>query len=67
MEIATKQTVGQLERAISQKVQAAYKQHLGHQPKKVSCQMFDSKVVIVLEDSITQPEKILAAAGRGGY
>ncbi len=58
------QTVGQLERTISQKVQALYKQHLGHQPSKVTCQLFDSKMAIVLENSITQPERLLIEEGK---
>ena len=58
------QTVGQIERTISQKMQALYKQHLGHQPTKVTCQLFDSKLAIVLEDSITQPEQLLLEQGK---
>ena len=57
------QTVGQLERSISQKIQALYKRNLGHQPSKVTCQLFDSKMAIVLENSITQPEQLLMAEG----
>ena len=58
------QTVGQLERSISQKIQALYKRNLGHQPSKVTCQLFDSKMAIVLENSITQPEQLLMAEGK---
>ena len=61
---ASQQTVGQLERSISQKVQALYKQHLGHQPSKVTCQLFDRKMAIILENSITQPEKLLLEEGK---
>lgn len=59
-----KQTVGQLERSISQKIQALYKQHLGHQPSKVTCQMLNSKITIILENSITQPEQLLLEEGK---
>ncbi|KPQ36511.1 MAG: hypothetical protein HLUCCA11_06505 [Phormidesmis priestleyi Ana] len=58
------QTAGQLEREISQKMQALYKQQLGHQPGKVSCQLFDATLVVVLEDSITQPEQLLLEKGQ---
>ena len=58
------QTVGQLERSISQKIQALYKRNLGHQPSKVTCQLFDSKMAIVLENSITQPEQRLMEEGK---
>lgn len=64
METKQQRTVGQLERETSQKMQALYKKHLGHQPSKVTCQLFDSKVAIILEDSVTQPEQLLAEGGR---
>ena len=57
-------TVGQLERELSQKIQALYKRHLGHQPSKVSCQLFSRKLVVVLEESVTQPEKLLMDEGQ---
>ncbi len=63
-ERTTKQTVGQLERSISQKMQALYKQYLGHQPSKVTCQLFNSKIAIILEGSITQPEQLLLEEGK---
>lgn len=52
-------TVGQMEREVSQKIQALYKRVLGHQLGRVTCQLFDSRVAIVLEDSISQPVKLL--------
>ncbi|MBE9061707.1 DUF2294 domain-containing protein [cf. Phormidesmis sp. LEGE 11477] len=57
-------TVGQIERELSQKIQALYRKHLGHQPSKVSCQLFSRKLVVVLEDSVTQPEKLLMEEGQ---
>lgn len=57
-------TVGQIERELSQKIQALYKKHLGHQPSKVSCQLFSRKLVVVSEDSVTQPEKLLMEEGQ---
>lgn len=57
-------TRGQLERNLSQKIQAFYRTELGHQPSKVTCRIFDDKVVLVLEDSITPPEQLLADKGR---
>jgi uncharacterized protein YbcI len=52
-------TQGQLERALSQGVQTLYRTQLGHQPSKVSCQLLDEKVAIVLENSLTRPEQVL--------
>ena len=64
MDTVQQQTAGQLEREISQKVQALYKRRLGHQPSKVTCQLFDEKLAVVLENSVTQPELLLAEEGR---
>ncbi len=64
MENTQQRTVGQLEREVSQKLQSLYKTHLGHQPSKVTCQLFGAKLAIVLEDSVTQPEKLLAEEGQ---
>jgi uncharacterized protein YbcI len=58
------QTRGQLERTLSQRLQAYYRQQLGHQPSKISCQLFDSKLAIILEDSITPAEKLLVKEGK---
>lgn len=63
-EESSKPTRGQLERLLSQRLQAFYRKHLGHQPSKVTCQLFDEKVAIVVEDSITQPEQLLASSGQ---
>lgn len=57
-------TRGQLERAISQDIQALYREHLGHQPSKISCQFFDAKLAIIIEDSITNAEQILLEEGK---
>jgi len=59
-----KMTVGQLEREVSQKLQALYKATLGHQPSKITCQLFGAKLAIVIEDSVTQPEQLLAKDGQ---
>jgi uncharacterized protein YbcI len=61
---ATTMTSGQLERMLSQRIQALYRTSLGHQPGKVTCQLFESKVAIVVEDSITPPEQLLAEQGQ---
>lgn len=57
-------TRGQLERQISQKIQAFYRNSLGHQPSKVTCQIFDEKLAIILENSITSAEQILLQEGK---
>jgi uncharacterized protein YbcI len=57
-------TRGQLERNLSQAIQAFYRKHLGHQPSKVTCQLFDTKLAIIIEDSITNTEQILVEGGK---
>ncbi len=57
-------TRGQLERELSQKIQAFYRSHLGHRPSKVTCQLFDTKLAVIVEDSITNAEQILFDEGK---
>lgn len=57
-------TRGQVERTLSQRIQALYRHQLEHQPSRITCQIFDEKVAIVLEDSITQPELLLVNTGQ---
>ncbi len=57
-------TRGQIERTLSQRIQALYRTQLEHQPSRVVCQIFDEKIAIVLEDSITQPEQLLVDNGQ---
>jgi uncharacterized protein YbcI len=57
-------TRGQIERTLSQRIQAFYREQLGHQPSKVTCQLSDSNLMIVIENSITPPEQLLAQFGR---
>lgn len=64
MDTKKKQTVGQLERELSQRLQALYRDQLGQRPSKATCQIFESKVAIILEDSVTQPEQLLADEGQ---
>jgi uncharacterized protein YbcI len=57
-------TRGQIERTLSQRIQAFYREQLGHQPSKVTCQLSDSNLLVVIENSITPPELLLAHSGR---
>ncbi len=61
---ASSPTRGQLERTLSQRIQALYRTQLEHQPSKVTCQLFDEKIAIILEDSITQAEQLLFENGQ---
>ncbi len=57
-------TRGQLERTLCQRIQAFYRQTLGHQPTKVTCQFFEQKLVIVVENSVTPAEQLLVQEGQ---
>lgn len=52
-------TRGQLERALSQRIQALYREQLGQNPDKVTCQFFDEKLAIVVENVLTASEQVL--------
>ena len=55
-------TCGQLERNLSQSIQKLYSNELEHSPGKVTCQLFGNQLAIVIEDSLTAVEQILAEA-----
>ncbi|MEM9568838.1 MAG: DUF2294 domain-containing protein, partial [Cyanobacteria bacterium P01_E01_bin.34] len=57
-------TKGQRERALSQAIQSLYKKKLGHQPGQVSCSIASDRVTIILENSVTPAEALLAEEGR---
>ncbi|HEY9622711.1 MAG TPA: DUF2294 domain-containing protein [Crinalium sp.] len=57
-------TRGQLERTLSQRIEALYRNQLGHRPAKVTCRIFDEQIAIILEEAITPPEQLLANSGQ---
>lgn len=57
-------TRGQIERTVSQRIHALYRDTLGHKPSKVTCQLFDDKLTIIIEDSITTAEQVLIKEGQ---
>lgn len=60
----SKQTLEQLEQNLSERIQVLYLTQLGHKPNKVSCQLIDKTLTIVVENPITQPERLLAQSGK---
>lgn len=58
-------TRGKLERSLAQGIQALYRSLLGHQTSQALCNLLDNKLIIVIENAITQPEKLLAQNGQG--
>ncbi len=57
-------TSGQLELELAQQVQALYLDYLDLELSNVVCQIFDNKLVIVLEDSLTPTEQVLIKEGQ---
>lgn len=59
-----KPTRGKLERSLAQGIQALYRSLLGHPTSQALCNLLDNKLIIVIENAITQPEKLLAQNGQ---
>jgi uncharacterized protein YbcI len=57
-------TSGQIERSLSQQIQAVYKDQLGVRPDRVVCQFFDQKLAIALEKVTTPSEQLLLSNDR---
>jgi uncharacterized protein YbcI len=49
---------------LAQRVRSLYQAQFGHQPGKTTCQLFDEKLAIFLENAITPPEQLLVDSGR---
>ena len=52
-------TRGEMERSLSQYIQAFYRNQLGCRTRKVSCHILQNKVAIAIENSLTPVEKLL--------
>ncbi|MBD2256012.1 DUF2294 domain-containing protein [Pseudanabaena sp. FACHB-2040] len=59
----TNLTAGQLERELAQRINGLYRSQLNHQPARVNCQLSDNRLTVVIEDVVTQPEKLLNDSG----
>ncbi|MFH7025018.1 MAG: DUF2294 domain-containing protein [Heteroscytonema crispum UTEX LB 1556] len=60
-------TRGQIERNLTQRLQALYQEELGQRPRKVTCQFFDQKLAIVLEQITTPAEQFLVTNERQDF
>ena len=58
-----KLTAGQVERELAQSINALYRSQLNHQPARVNCQLSSHRLTVVIEDAVTQPEKLLSDSG----
>lgn len=57
-------TQAQAERDLCHRIQALYRDQLGHRPSKVQCQLFEEKLMIIIDGSITRPEQVLTQEGQ---
>ena len=53
-------TYGQLERELSQTISQLYREELGRSPSKTTCKFVSNNLAIVIEDSLTAIEQVLA-------
>lgn len=56
-------TKGQLQRQLTQQFQRLYREQLDHSPGKITCQLIDEKLMVVIENSVTKPEQLLLEEG----
>lgn len=63
-EDALDQNYGMLEQSLSQQIKFLYLNQLGHKPDKVECRLIDKTLTIIVENPITQPERLLLASGK---
>ncbi|MEG3860851.1 DUF2294 domain-containing protein [Microcoleus sp. herbarium12] len=57
-------TRGTLERSLGQSIQGLYRSLLGNQASQALCNLVDNKLIIVIENAITQPETLLVQNGQ---
>jgi uncharacterized protein YbcI len=50
---------GEMERNLSQSIQAYYRDRLSCRVGKISCHIFDNQVAIIVENSVTSLERLL--------
>lgn len=54
----------QSEHSLIERIQSLYTTQLGRQPDRITCQTFEDKLAIFLENALTQPERLLFARGQ---
>lgn len=60
----SKQIQEHLERSLATRIQALYLRELAHDPNKVSCNLSNKTLTIIIENTITQPERLLVESGK---
>lgn len=57
-------TLGQLQRQLGQQFQRLYREQLGHASGKITCQILEEKLLLIVEKSVTKPEQLLIEEGQ---
>lgn len=57
-------SVGMLEQNLSQRIKVLYLTQLGHEPDKVECRLINQTLTIIVENPVTQPERVLLKSGK---
>ena len=60
-------TRGEMERSLSQSIQAFYRQQLGCNTEKVSCHILNEQVAIAIKNPITPLENLLSNSTDNGF
>jgi uncharacterized protein YbcI len=60
-------TRGEIERSLSQYIQAFYRERLGCKTDRVSCYILKNQVTIAIENSITPVETLLSSSNDDGF
>lgn len=53
-----------LEQNLSQRIKVLYFTQLGHEPDKVECRLINQNLTIIVENPVTQPERVLLKSGK---
>jgi uncharacterized protein YbcI len=56
-------TRGQIERAVTQRIQRLYRDLVGQRPSRVVTHLVDGKLLVILQDSISPVERLLWQTG----
>lgn len=56
-----------LEQNLSQRIKVLYFTQLGHEPDKVQCKLTNQTLTIIVENPVTQPERVLLKSGKQDF
>jgi uncharacterized protein YbcI len=60
-------TRGQIERQLTQSIQGFFRDRTGQRPTRAVCQLYDSGLTLILENTVSPIERTLLAAHQGEF